>query len=134
VSSRTPARTPGGTPEGPPPGHVPIEELIEPAVLAELRRGDRGPSPRELRAALPRGWALDDDNRHAHRDARLLFREGWILVLGLVIFGGFGAFFVVDAMPKGWGGVVQLGLLLGLVLVAGGIVGPLVTRALMRRR
>jgi hypothetical protein len=112
--------------------HVALEELIEPAVLARLRAG--GPSPRELRAALPRGWALDDDLRHAHRDARLLFREGWILALGLLLFGGFGGFFVLDALPRGWRGAVQLALLLGVVVVLGGVVAPWITRALMRRR
>ena len=119
---------------GPPAGHVAIEELIEPAVLARLRADGRGPSPRELRAALPRGWALDDDLRHAHRDARLLFREGWILALGLVLFGGFGAFFVLDALPRGWRGAAQLALLLVLVVLVGGVAAPRITRALMRRR
>jgi hypothetical protein len=113
---------------------VPIEELIDPDVLARLRRDGRMPPPRELRAALPRGWALDADGRHAHRDARLLFREGWILLLGLAIFGTLGAFFLVDAVPRGWRGALRLALLVGLVLLAGGVVGPLVTRAVHRRR
>jgi hypothetical protein len=113
---------------------VPIEELIDAGVLAELRRDGRTPAPRDLRAALPRGWALDDDARHAHRDARLLFREGWILVLGLAIFGVLGGFFLLDALPHGWRGALRLGVLIGLAVLAGGVVGPLVTRAVYRRR
>lgn len=117
-----------------PPGHVPIEELIEPSHLAELTRDGRKPAPRELRAALPRGWALDDDGRHVHRDARLLFREGWILIVGLVIFGTLGGLFLVDAVPRGWRGALNLLMLLGIVLLAGGVVGPMVTRAVYRKR
>lgn len=101
--------------------------------LSTLGRGGRPPTPRELREALPRGWALDDDHLHAHRDARLLFREGWILVLGLLIFGALGGFFLIDAMPAGWRGALRLVLLLGIVLLVGGVVGPLITRALHRR-
>lgn len=110
---------------------VPVEELVD---LARLGRDGRPPTPRELRAALPRGWALDDDGRHAHRDARLLFREGWILALGLLLFGAAGGFFLVDAAPRGAAGVLRLLLLVGLVALAGGVAGPLVTRALHRRR
>lgn len=110
---------------------VPIEELVD---VARLGRGGRAPTPRELRAALPRGWALDDDGRHAHRDRRLLFREGWILLLGLVLFGGLGGFFLIDAAPRGLSGVLQLLLLAAAVALAGGIAGPIVTRALHRRR
>jgi hypothetical protein len=83
---------------------------------------------------LPRGWALDDDGRHAHRDARLFFREGWILALGLLLFGLFGGWFLAGALPRGGAGVVRLTLLIGLVALLGGVAGPLVTRALYRRR
>jgi len=110
---------------------VPVEELVD---LARLGRDGRPPTPRELRAALPRGWALDEDGRHAHRDARLFFREGWILVLGLVLFGAIGGFFLIDAAPRGPAGAVRLLVLIGLVALAGGVAGPLVTRALHRRR
>ena len=110
---------------------VPVEDLID---LQSLQARGRPLTPRELRAALPRGWALDEDGRHAHRDTRLLFREGWVLILGLLIFGGIGGVFLVDAMPRGWSGALRLAALAGGVLLAGGVVGPMVTRALHRRR
>ena len=109
---------------------VPVSELVD---LARVGPGDRPATPREIRAALPRGWALDEDGVHAHRDARLLFREGWILMLGLVVFGIVGAAFLLDAMPGGWRGVGRLALLAGAVLVLGGYVAPRITRALNRR-
>lgn len=112
------------------PRRVPVSELVD---LDALAREGRPPTPRRVREALPRGWALDDDGEHAHRDARLLFREGWILALGLVVFGGVGLAFLWGAVPRGWGGVARLGVLLGVVLAAGGVVGPLVTKALNRR-
>lgn len=110
---------------------VPVEDLVD---LQSLEARGRPLTPRELRAALPRGWALDEDGRHAHRDARLLFREGWVLILGLLIFGGIGGAFLIDAMPRGWSGALRLAGVAGLTLLAGGIVGPMVTRALYRRR
>lgn len=109
---------------------VPVSELVD---LARVGPGDRPPTPREIRAALPRGWALDEDGAHAHRDARLFFREGWILILGLVVFGIAGAAFLLDALPKGWRGALRLALLVGVVLVLGGVVAPRITRALGRR-
>ncbi len=109
---------------------VPVGELVD---LERVGPAHRPPTPAELRAALPRGWALDDDGEHAHRDTRLLFREGWILVLGLVLFGAIGAVFLWSAMPRGWGGLVRLAVLFAAVLLAGGLVAPLVTRALNRR-
>lgn len=111
---------------------VPVAELVD--LEALTAEHGRAPSPARIRAALPRGWALDDDGRHAHRDARLLFREGWILVAGLVVFGSVGLAFLWGAMPRGPGGLLRLALLLGLVAALGGIVAPLVTRALNRRR
>ena len=110
---------------------VPISQLID---LAALERADgRPPSPARLRAALPRGWALDDDHLHAHRDVRLFFREAWILIVGLVVFGSVGLGFLWGAMPHGARGLVRFGLLLGAVALLGGVVAPLVTRALQRR-
>lgn len=109
---------------------VPVGELVD---LERVGPGHRPPTPAELRAALPRGWALDEDNEHAHRDTRLLFREGWILVLGMAIFGAIGALFLWGAMPRGWSGVARLVVLFVVVLLAGGLVAPLVTRALTRR-
>ena len=110
---------------------VPIEDLID---LEALRaEAGRDPSPARLRAALPRGWALAEDNRHAYPDARLLFREGWILILGLVVFGSVGLGFLWGAMPRGRGGVGRFLLLIGVVAVLGGVVAPRITRALNRR-
>ncbi len=113
-----------------PQAHVPISELID---LVELERGRPALTPREIRARLPRGWVLDPDHRHAHRDVRLFFREGWILLSGLVIFGILGGMFVWGGLPRGWHGILKLGLGLVLVLVAGGIAGPAITKTLMRK-
>jgi hypothetical protein len=111
---------------------VPIEELIDLDALRD--GGGNPPSARALRAALPRGWALADDQRHAYRDARLLFREGWILIVGLVVFGSVGGAFLWGAMPRGWSGVLRIGGLVLVVLLLGGVVAPLITRALYRKR
>jgi hypothetical protein len=109
---------------------VPLSQLID---LAALQVDGRPPTPRRIREALPRGWALADDNEHAYRDARLLFREGWILLVGLVVFGSIGLGFLWGAMPRGWNGVLRFGLLVGTVIVLGGLVAPMITRALNRR-
>ena len=112
------------------PRRVPVSELVD---LERLRSDGRAPTPRQIRAALPRGWALDDDGEHAHKDARLLFREGWILVCGLVVFGSVGLVFLWGAVPRGWSGVLRLVVLVAIVVVVGGLVGPLITKALNRR-
>ena len=109
---------------------VPLSQLID---LAALRTDGRPPTPRRIREALPRGWALADDNEHAYRDARLLFRQGWILIVGLVVFGSVGLGFLWGALPRGWDGVLRFGVLVGVVLVLGGLVAPTITRALNRR-
>jgi hypothetical protein len=64
---------------------------------------------------------------------RLFFHEGWMLCLCLVVFGALGAFLVLGALPRGWSGFVRLVVLFGLVLFAGGVAGPLISRALRRR-
>jgi hypothetical protein len=56
-----------------------------------------------------------------------------MLVLCLVVFGALGAFLVLGALPSGWSGIVRLLVLIALVLLAGGVAGPLVSRALRRR-
>ena len=33
---------------------------------------------------------MEPDGEHARRDVRLFFRESWILIVGLVVFGGVG--------------------------------------------
>ena len=112
------------------PERVPIEQLID---LQRVGPGTRPPTPAELRAALPRGWVLEDDHEHARRDLRLWFREGWIMMAGLVVFGSVGLSFLWSAMPDGMAGVARLLIALLIVLAVGGIVGPIVTRALNRR-
>ena len=107
---------------------VPLENLVD----ADALRAARG-RPADLRAALPRGWVPADDGLHARRDRRLLFREGWVLIAGLVVFGAAGASFLWGAMPHGWSGVLRIGGLALAVALAGGIVAPIVTRALARR-
>ena len=109
---------------------VPVSELVD---LDALRTDGQPPTPRQLRAALPRGWALAEDGEHAYRDARLLFREGWILIVGLVVFGTLGAGFLWGAVPRGWGGLARIGILIGVVLLLGGLAAPRITRALFRR-
>ena len=86
-----------------------------------------------MRAALPRGWVLEDDQRHARRDARLLFREGWILIVGLVVFGSAAVGLFYLTFPRGWSGLARAGVLLAVLLVLGGLVAPAITRALHRR-
>ena len=109
---------------------VPVEELIN---LDALGAEGQPVTPRRLRAALPRGWALAEDNRHAYRDARLLFREGWILIVGLVVFGSVGGAFLWGAMPRGFSGVLRFLALIAILLLLGGVVAPMITRALNRR-
>ncbi len=109
---------------------VPIADLID---LERLRADGRPATPRQIRAALPRGWALAEDGEHAYRDARLLFRQGWILVLGLVVFGTVGLGFLLGAVPRGWSGLLRIALLVLVVLVIVGLVAPRITRTLFRR-
>ena len=113
-------------------GHerVPIEELID---LEALSENGRAPPPHRIRAALPRGWVLEPDGRHARRDLRLVFREGWILILGLVTFGIAGLGLFVMSFPRGWSGWLYAAVLVGALLLIGGLIAPVVTRALHRR-
>jgi len=106
---------------------VSLHELIDPARLRAL---GPSPSPAALRALLPRGWVPCADGLHARRDLRLFFREGWILVLCLVVFGSLGAMFVLGAVPRGWDGVLRVVGLVAIVWLAAGLAGPLITRAL----
>ncbi len=111
--------------------HVPLAELVDPALLAP---DGRPLEPRAVRAALPPGWVQDDGLGTAHRDLRLLFGRGWILALGLVLFGAAAIVFFVEVLPRGWGGAARFAALVLVILCAGGVVGPIVTRALVRRR
>jgi hypothetical protein len=68
------------------------------------------------------------------RDGRLLFRDGWMLVLFMICFGAAAAGIFWWSAPRGAAGWIRFGVALGTVLLAGGIVAPIVTRALYRRR
>ncbi len=109
---------------------LPVDELVD---VRTLGRGGRAPTPKELRDALPRGWVLEDDGVTARRDRRLLFREGWILVVGMVCFGAVGLGFLMKGMPRGWAGLWRFFALLAILVVVGGLVAPAITRALNRR-
>jgi hypothetical protein len=109
---------------------VPLAQLIDVQALAAP---GRPLTPRRIREALPRGWALAEDNQHAYKDVRLFFREGWILILGLLIFGALGSIFIYRGLPAGFGGLARLVGLLAVLLLVGGYVGPLITRALTKR-
>lgn len=109
---------------------VPVDELVD---RARIRKDGRPPTPAELRAALPAGWKLDDDGEHAVRDLRLFFSQSWVLLLGLVMFGAAVIGLLATTLPRGTRAFARVGILLALMLVIGGVIGPLVTRALNRR-
>jgi hypothetical protein len=108
----------------------PVEELVD---LARVGPGTRPPTPAELRAALPRGWVLEPDLRTARRDARILFREGWILALALVCFGAAGAGLFWFGLPRDPAALARFAAVAIALALLGGVVAPLVTRALHRR-
>lgn len=64
---------------------------------------------------------------------RLLFRPGWVLLLALVSFGAAAAGLFWWSFPRGSGGWLRLLAAVGVLLLAGGVIAPLVTRALRRR-
>lgn len=109
---------------------VPVAHLID---LTALGRNGRPPTPAQVRAALPVGWVLDEDGQTARRDGRLLHRHSVVLITGLVFFGVAGVGLFWTTFPRGWSGVGRAVTLLVVLLVAGGFVGPAVTRALTRR-
>ena len=109
---------------------VPVAELVD---VEALGRGDRPPTPAQLRAALPPGWVLDEDGITARRDGRALHRHGIVLIIGLVAFGAAGLGLFWTTFPRGWDGITRAAILLVVLFVAGGLVAPLVTRALNRR-
>ena len=111
-------------------GPVPVEQLVD---LEALSEGGRPPSASRIRAALPRGWVLDEDGRTARRDGRLFFSQGWVLIAGLIAFGAAAIGLFYRTFPRGWSGVGRALGLLVLLLVLGGLVAPAVTRALNRR-
>lgn len=109
---------------------VPIEQLVD---LARAGRGGAPPTASDLRAALPRGWVLDDDGLHAHRDRRWMFSQSWVLICAMVGFGAIAIGLFASTFPRGWRGLTRVAILLGLLVLIGGVVGPLVSRALVRR-
>lgn len=110
---------------------VRVEDVLDlDALRAEL---GREPTPRQLREALPAGLVLDEDGIHVRRDLRMMARHGWVLVFGLVSFGTAGLWLFQETFPRGWRGVGRFAVLIGIVALAGGVVGPMITRALMRR-
>ena len=92
----------------------------------------RPPTPREIREALPPGFVLDADGKSTRRDARLLFREGWMLLLCLVCFAAAAAGLFWWSFPRGSAGWIRLAGAIVLLLLAGGIAAPVLTRALSR--
>ena len=109
---------------------VPVSELLD---LERLGPEHREPTPAEIRNALPPGWILEDDGITARTDLRLFFRQGWILALALVSFGTvvLGVFW--STFPSGGRGILRFATLIAVVLLAGGLVAPRITRALTRR-
>ena len=108
---------------------VPIGELVDLEQLTASLNG-QAPTPANLRAALPPGWALDDDPAFAKKDLRLLFRRGWLLAIGMLLFGAAGILFFIEVFPRGWSGVMRFMTLLAILGLVGGVVGPMITRAL----
>jgi len=66
-------------------------------------------------------------------DRRVFFGEGWVLLLGMLVFGTVGGYFLIGAMPSGWRGLARLAVMIVVVLLVGGLVGPGISRALRRR-
>ena len=112
------------------PQRVPVRELID---LSRLGKGGRPPTPSEIRAALPRGWVLESDGETARRDLRLFFREGWILLVGLIVFGSAVLALFWWSFPRGAAGLLRFAIVVGVVIVAGGLVAPWITKTLNRR-
>jgi hypothetical protein len=109
---------------------VPIEQLVD---LSKAGRGGAPPTPSDLRRALPKGWVLDDDGRHAIRDRRVLFGGGWLLLTAMVVFGALSIAIYASTAPRGWTALTRVGILVLVVVLIGGVIGPLITRALIRK-
>jgi len=83
-----------------------------------------------MERAAPEGTPEETTER---RDRRLLFHDGWILLLALVCFGAAGIGLFVWSAPPSGGGWLRFAAMLAILVVVGGIVAPLVTRTLRRR-
>ena len=109
---------------------VRIEQLVD---LSKAGRGGAPPTRSDLRRALPKGWVLDDDGLHALRDRRLLFGQGWVLLTAMVVFGALSIVIYASAAPRGWSALIRVGILVIVLVLIGGVIGPLLTRALYRK-
>jgi hypothetical protein len=109
---------------------VPIDQLVD---LSKAGRGGAPPTRSDLRRALPKGWVLDDDGLHAIRDRRLLFGQGWILLTAMIVFGALSIAIFASAAPRGWSALIRVGILIVVLVLIGGVIGPLITRALHKR-
>ncbi len=109
---------------------VRVDELIDTAALA---RDGHAPTSADIRRALPHGWVLDDDGEHAIHDRRVFFGRSWVLICGLVFFGAAALGLFASTLPKGPRAVTRVVLLVTAFVLIGGVVGPLITRALQRR-
>ncbi len=68
------------------------------------------------------------------RQERQARRQGWVLVLGLVSFGVLAVALFYETFPRGWRGIARGVTLLALMLLLGGVIAPIVSRALLKRR
>jgi hypothetical protein len=70
--------------------------------------------------------------RRAH-GRRRRWREGWILIVAMVVFGVLGGRFIISGITHTNRGII--GPVLGFILIlgVGGLVAPRITRALRRR-
>ncbi|MAE46019.1 MAG: hypothetical protein CMJ86_03915 [Planctomycetes bacterium] len=110
----------------------PLNEVLDLAALEEEL--GRHPSPSQIRAALPRGLVLHEDGLHVRPDRRLGVRHSWVLITSLIVFGGASLWLFKDTLPGGWRGVGRLLGLVAALIIAGGLVGPMVTRVVLSRR
>ena len=65
---------------------------------------------------------------------RLFFREGWVLLLALVAFGAAGLGLFWWSFPRGSGAWIRLAVGVVVLVLAGGLIAPIVTRAVRRKR
>jgi hypothetical protein len=74
-----------------------------------------------------------DQQNPPRKARRILYDEGWVLLVGLIAFGaaGLGLFWMV--LPRGPGGFLRLAAMAGALLLCGGLVGPLVTRVIRKK-
>lgn len=61
------------------------------------------------------------------------WRESWILIVSLLVFGIMGGRFIASGITRTPRGIIGLCIGLILILGVGGLVAPRITRALRRR-